>query len=147
MIIFNAFTCNQNFSMVCSNRGEILARFTLMNFLHITVILCLHCSRLTFEMTSRQSLMSWDFSTGWKIPYSQSLKWSFFAKIINHFHKRLHLRAWTGSWIRLYCAGDNYLCKLSYTTLLATLLAISSGDSKLHLFQLFRFSMKPIDQH
>ena len=41
MIIFNSFTCNENFSSVCSNHTEISARFTVMKFLPVIVILLL----------------------------------------------------------------------------------------------------------
>ena len=46
MIIFNLFTWNENFSSVCC--GKIFARFTVMNVLHIIVILFLHCCRLPY---------------------------------------------------------------------------------------------------
>ena len=33
----------------------------------------------------------------------------FFAKMVNHFRKRLHLGCLTGFWMRLCCVRDNYL--------------------------------------
>ena len=39
--IFNSFTCNENFSSVCSNHTEISAQFTVMKFLPVIVILLL----------------------------------------------------------------------------------------------------------
>ena len=76
MIIFNSFTWNENFSSVCSNRGEISARFTVMKFLHIIVILFLHRCRLTWEMKSHHGLTSRNFNPGWNFPpCNPPLRW------------------------------------------------------------------------
>ena len=53
---FQLFTWNENFRVVWANRSEISAWFTIMKFLHIIVIICLHCFRLPCEMKFRQSL-------------------------------------------------------------------------------------------
>ena len=77
MIISNSFAWNENFSSVCSNRGEISARFTVIKFLHIIVILFLHCCRLKCNMKSHHGLTSWDLNPDWNSPPSnQSLRWS-----------------------------------------------------------------------
>ena len=76
MIIFNSFTWNENFTSVCSNRREISARFTVMKFLHIIVILFLHRCRLTWEMKSHHGLTSRNFNPGWNFPpYNPPLRW------------------------------------------------------------------------
>ena len=78
MIILNSVTWNKNFSSFSSNCGEVSARFTVMKFLHIIVILFLHRCRLTCEMKSYHGFKSWNFSPGWKSPQNQPLRWSFF---------------------------------------------------------------------
>ena len=67
MIIFNLFAWNENFSVVCSNRSGISAWFTIMKFLHIIVILFLHCFRLPCEMKSRHGLTLFRMAAqGWE---------------------------------------------------------------------------------
>ena len=53
--IFNSFTWNENFSSVYSNRGEISAQFMMLKFLHIIVILLLHCCCLPCEIPANIS--------------------------------------------------------------------------------------------
>ena len=43
MIILNSITCDENISWGCSNHRQISARLTVIKFLHIFVILFLHC--------------------------------------------------------------------------------------------------------
>ena len=109
MIIFNSFTWNENFDSVCSNHGETSAQFTVMKFLRIIVILFLQCCRLTYEIKNHHhGLMTWNINPGWNCaPFNPPL--SFFAKIISHVRKRLHLRCSTGFWMSLYWVRDNYL--------------------------------------
>ena len=58
MIIFNSFTWDENFNSVCSNRGEVSPRFTVMKLLQIIAILFLHCFHLSCKMKSRHGLSS-----------------------------------------------------------------------------------------
>ena len=90
MIIFNLFTWNENFSSVCSNRGEISAQFTKMKLSHIIVIQFLHCCPLTCKMKSHHSVTSWNFN-------------------FSHVRKRLHLRYLTWFWMCLCCVRDTHL--------------------------------------
>ena len=120
MIIFNSLTWNENFSSFCSNRRDISARFTVMKFSHIIVILFLHCCRLTWEMKSHQGLTSWNFNLGWNSP---PYNWP--------------LRCLTGFWMCLCCVRDNYL-SVKFPTQLFLLL------SCLWWFKAFSFSTFPI---
>ena len=98
------------FSSVCSNRGEISDRFTVMKFLYIIVILFLHCCRLTCEMKSHHRLTSSNFNPGWNSPpYNPPLGWSFLWRKFSNSRKRLHLRYLTGFWMCLCCVRDIYL--------------------------------------
>ena len=47
MIIFNLFIWKENFTVACSNRGEVLTWATLIQFLNMIVILFLYCCCLT----------------------------------------------------------------------------------------------------
>ena len=114
----------------------------MMKFLNI-IILFLHCCHLPCEMISHHSLMSWNFILGLKSQCKQPLWWSFFVKMVNHFHKRLHLGCLTGFWMHLCCVHDNYL----YVKFFIQPYLDFSGGSKLCLFQLFRFSLKLIHLH
>ena len=112
-----------------------------MKFLNKIVILFLHSCRLPCEMKSHHGLMICNFIPGLKSRYKQSLRRRFFAKMVDHFCKRLHLRCLTGFWMRLCCVRDNYLfVKFLIQPYLLHFLDFS-GDSKLRLFQLFRFSI------
>ena len=63
------FTWDEHFSSLCSNRGEISARFAGMKFLHIIIILFLYCCRLAWELKSyHHGLTTWNFTTGWNCP-------------------------------------------------------------------------------
>ena len=52
MIILNLFSCGENFNSVCSNRAEISARFTVVKFLPIIVILLLLSLSVRDEISS-----------------------------------------------------------------------------------------------
>ena len=119
----------------------------MMKFWNIIVILFLNCCRSSCEMKSHHGLMSWNFIPGLKSRYKQSLWLSFLAKIVNHFRKRLHLGCLTGFWMRLFCVCDNYFFAKFLIQPYLLLFLDFSGDSKLRLFQLFRFSMKLIHLH
>ena len=137
MIIFNSYTRVENFCLVYLNRGEISARLTVMNFLQI-VILFLHCCRLTCKMKSHHCLTNWNFSLGWKYPFTQPFIWSFLRKVVNHFHKRLHLRYLTGFWMHLSCVRDNYLSVIFLHNLICYFFCF------LWWFKVLSFSIFPI---
>ena len=80
---------------VCSNRGEISARFTLIKLLHIIVVLVLHYRLLTCESKSHHDLKKLKFQLGLKISLQLAHEMQLFTKIVNHFRKRLHLRSLT----------------------------------------------------
>ena len=126
------------FSSVCSNRGEISARFTVMKFLHTIVILFLHCCRLTCEMKSHHGLTSWNFNPGWNSPpYNPPLRWGFLQKVNSNFRKSFLLRCLIGFWMCLCCVRDNYL-SINFPTQPFLLL------SCLWWFKAFSFSTFPI---
>ena len=100
MTIFNWFTWNENFKSICWIRGEILAWFTVRNFLHVIIILFL-CGRCL--ICKMKSQAKWNFNWG------SAFKIELFVKITISFHKRLHLRCFTGFWMCLCCEYDNYL--------------------------------------
>ena len=131
MIFFNSFTCNENFSLVCSKRDGISSRLTMMTFLHIFVILFLFCCHLTCEMKSHHGLTSWNFSLGWKYP-----------RYHPHFHKRLPLTCLTGFCLWLCCVRDDNLSENFPTQPYMSLFFVFSGGSKFCLLQLFLFSMQ-----
>ena len=116
-----------------------------MKFLNIIVILFLYCCRLTCEMKCHHGLMSWNFVTGLRSWYKQPLRRSFCEN--NHICKRLHLGCLTGLWMRLCCVRDNYLFVKFLIQPYLLLFLDFSGDSKLRLFQLSRFSTKLIHLH
>ena len=120
MIIFNSFTWNENFSSAFLKHGEILARFTLMKFLYIIVILFLYCYRLTCDLKCHHGLKSWNFSFGLKISIYSVPKKELFVKIVNRFCSRLHLTCFNGFSIHLCCVRDDYLSKFSCLTLFVT---------------------------
>ena len=105
----SVFTWNESVSSVCSSRGWISARFIMIKFLNIIVILFLHFCCLPWEIESHHGSMSWNFIPGLKSWYKQPLWWSCFAKMVNHLCKRLHLGCLTGFWMCLCCVHDNYL--------------------------------------
>ena len=77
MIILNLFSCGENFNSVCSNRAEISARFTVVKFLPIIVILLLLSLSVRDEI-SYHGLTTWNFNPGWNCPTDNpSLRWSF----------------------------------------------------------------------
>ena len=118
-----------------------------MKFLNVIVILFLHCYRLRWEMKPHHGLMRWNFIPDLKFLYKQPLRQSFLRKWFNHFRKRLYLGCFTGSWMRLCCVHDNYVSVKFLTQPYLLLFLDFSGDSKVRLFQLFRFSMKLIHLH
>ena len=113
MIIFNLFACNENFSLVCSNHAEISARFTLMKFLPIIVIL------LLLSLRMRDEISSWRFNDlkvqvvkfpGLRLSTKKSAtKLELLAKIFSHVRKRLQFWCLTGFWMCLCYVHDNYL--------------------------------------
>ena len=78
-----------------------------------------------------------------------------FVKLINHFHKKLHLRCLTGFWMRLCYVRDNYLSVHKINLICANfprqtyllLFFVFSGDLLLCLFQNFPFSMTLMQLH
>ena len=93
------------------------------------------------EISSRFNELK--FQHGLKFFTIHSAPWmELFAKIIS---KRLHLRCFTGFWMRLCCVCDNYLSVNFLHNLFCYFLIC--GDSKPFLFQLFRSSMKLIHLH
>ena len=108
-----------------------------MKFLSIIIILFLHCCCLPCEMKFHHGLMSWNFFLGIKSWYKQPLWWSFSI-----------LDVWLGSECASECwVGDNDAFVKFLIQPYLLLFLHFSGDSKLHLFQLFWFSMKLIHLH
>ena len=116
------FTWNKNFASVCSNRGEVSARFIVMKFLHIIVILFLHWCHLPCEMKSHHGVMRWNFIPGLKFPNTQC-----FAKILKHFRKSLRLGCLTGFWMRLCYVRAIYLFHWSISTKYLTVFSPNAG--------------------
>ena len=107
MIIFNLFTCNENFSSVCSNCMEISARFTVMKFLPIIVILLLLSLSMQDEISSSR-FNDLEFQPWLKLSIIWfATKMELLTKIFSDVRKKLYLR--TRFWICLCCVSDNYL--------------------------------------
>ena len=111
MIILNSFTCNENFSSVCSNLEEISAwfprrdtgrRLNVHNTFNLRPMFTglpwrgffaynrnCYCCRLAWEMKFHDhGLTTWNFNSGWNCPpYNPSLRWSFCRKYLAMFAK------------------------------------------------------------
>ena len=102
------------------------------------VILFLHCSHLSCEISSRFNELK--FQPGLKISIWAAPKIEGFAEIVNHFCKRLHFRCLNGCRMCHGCVSDSYL-SVSFPTQPYLLLFLFSVVIQSFVF--FKFSIFP----